>query len=102
MARLSQKDRIMIHLHDYGEITSWEAIKEYGITRLSDLIYKLRNQGWNIENEWEHTKNRYGDKVKFVRYKLVKNDFYKKFRQIDFLVEPFVKYEEAKDEQHNN
>ena len=38
--RLSQKDRIMIHLHDYGEITSWEAIKEYGITKYHRLSYK--------------------------------------------------------------
>ena len=32
--RLTQKDRVMAHLWDYGEITSWEAIKEYGITRI--------------------------------------------------------------------
>ena len=100
--RLSQKDRIMAHLWDYGEITSWEAIKEYGITRLSDLIYKLRNEGWNIENEWEHTKNRYGDSVKYVRYKLIKNDFWKNVRQNHCLVKPYVKCEVAKDEQHNN
>lgn len=26
------KDRILRHLQDYGSITSWEAIQEYGCT----------------------------------------------------------------------
>ncbi len=72
--RLSQKDRVLAHLWDYGEITSWEAIKEYGITRISAVIFNLRKEGWNIENEWEHTTNRYGDAVKYVIYKLIKGD----------------------------
>ena len=31
-------DRILKHLDNYGSITSWEAIKEYGCTRLSQYI----------------------------------------------------------------
>ena len=91
----------MIHLHDYGEITSWEAIKEYGITRLSDLIYKLRNQGWNIENEWGTTKNRYGDDVRYVNYKLISKPFWKikkigEFKEIGIDDIEWIKVEEVK------
>ena len=72
--KLSQKERVLCYLHEFGEITSWSAIREFGITRLSAVIFNLRKDGWNIENEWEHTTNRYGDAVKYVRYKLIKGD----------------------------
>ena len=39
---LTQEDRVLRHLKQIGHITSWEAIKEYGITRLSAKIYNLR------------------------------------------------------------
>lgn len=42
------KDRILRHLEKYGSITSWEAIKEYGCTRLSQYIYLLRNEGYLV------------------------------------------------------
>lgn len=77
MSKLSQKDRVLCHLHKFGEITSWEAIKEYGITRISAVIFKLRKEGWYIENEWVTTKNRYGDDVRFVSYKLMTKPYWK-------------------------
>lgn len=72
--RISLTDRVLAHLWDYGEITSWEAIKMFGATRLSAIIFNLRKRGWNIENEWEYNTNRYGDEVKYVRYKLIKEN----------------------------
>lgn len=69
---ISQETRVLQYMIDNGSITTWEAIKEFGITRLSDKIFRLRNKGYFIENEWEHTINRYGDKVKYVRYNLNK------------------------------
>lgn len=99
--RLSLQDRVLNHLWENGEITSWEAIKEYGITRLSAIIFKLRKQGYIIENEWVNTKNRYGDDVRFVNYKLIKNNF-QTFKPTITIKEPFIKFEEVKYEQHNN
>ena len=69
--RLSKRDtRIYEHLKEYGSITSWEAIKEYGCTRLSDDIFHLRKKGYDIESIPESSVNRYGEKISFVRYKL--------------------------------
>jgi len=62
------EDRILNHLLTFGSITSWEAIKEYGCTRLSHYIWVLRNENYDIKDEWIHTTNRYGDKIKFKRY----------------------------------
>ena len=35
-------DAIKWHLKNYGHITSLQAIKLYGATRLADIIYKLK------------------------------------------------------------
>lgn len=69
MKRFTHADRIEQYLRDRGSITSWEAIKEFGITRLSAVIYILRNErDLDIETRYETMKNRYGDSVTFARY----------------------------------
>lgn len=69
MKRTTHTDRIEQYLRDRGSITSWEAIKEFGITRLSAVIYILRNErNLEIETRYETMKNRYGDSVTFARY----------------------------------
>lgn len=67
--KFSQRDDIIRHLMTEGSITAWEAIKEYGSTRLSAIVYELRKQGWNIESEMVTAKNRYGNPVTFARYR---------------------------------
>ena len=64
------KERILRHLKDYGTITSWEAIQEYGCTRLSHYIYLLKKDGHNITGDTEPFTNRYGEKSHFTRYRL--------------------------------
>ena len=68
---MKQKDRILRHLMDYGTITSLEAIKEYGCTRLSEYIRQLRLE-YNIKSVWEKGINRYGEKTHYVIYILEK------------------------------
>lgn len=69
MTRVTHEDRVEEYIKKRGSITSWEAIKEFGITRLSAVIYKLRNErDLEIETRYETMKNRYGDTVNFARY----------------------------------
>lgn len=70
MVRISQKEMVLRHLQDYGSITTWEAIKEYGCTRLSDRIFTLRKI-YNIVDEWEYGTNRYGKKIRWKKYRLI-------------------------------
>lgn len=42
--QLSQLEQVMMHLRRRGSITTWQAITEYNITRLSAIIYRLRNE----------------------------------------------------------
>lgn len=67
---LTQYDRVLHHLKAKNKITSWESITEYGITRLSAVIYMLRQDGYIISSNFKSAKNRYGDIVSFAEYTL--------------------------------
>ena len=67
---MTQIDRIMRHLEDYGSITSLEAVSEYGIMRLASRIHDLKMKGVPVIKEMESNKNRYGEPVSYARYRL--------------------------------
>jgi len=64
----SQSDAILWHLKTYGSITSYEAIKEYGATRLADLIYKHKKNGYEIDSIPIKKKTRFGRNTTISKY----------------------------------
>ncbi len=68
MSKMSQCDRILRHLNDYGSITQAEADYEYGIARLASRMYDLKKRGVAFESETVYGKNRYDEPIKFSRY----------------------------------
>ena len=62
----TQENQILNHLKQHKFITSWEAIQEYRITRLSARIYELREKGFNII-----TKNVTENGKTFAEYSLI-------------------------------
>lgn len=63
------KTRLVLqHLMNKKSITSWEAIEKYGATRLAAIVFILRQEGWNIQDEWVEEYDRYGKKSKFKKY----------------------------------
>ena len=72
MEDLSQKADVLEHLKNHGKITSMEAIKNYGATRLSAIIYDLRHKdGYDIVTNTIAVKNRYGHTSQIAEYSLV-------------------------------
>lgn len=71
---LTQKEIVLKHLKKYrvSGISDNDARDLYGIRRLSGRIHDLRLDGYKIETEWHHTKNRYGKKTRYGTYRLVK------------------------------
>ena len=67
---MTQKELVLRHLQDFGSITSMEAFSDYGITRLSDVVFRLRNEGFKIKTNDETRKNRYGTPTTYARYTL--------------------------------
>lgn len=64
-------DRVLNHLTRFGCITSLEAFRDYGITRLSAIIYNLRKDGYIIDSQQVSCKNRYNKTVYFAKYCLM-------------------------------
>lgn len=62
---MTKKQMVLKHLKTHGSITSWEAIELYRATRLSAIIYQLRNDGHNIESIQKRKKG-----INYVEYKL--------------------------------
>lgn len=70
MKRLTQKDRILLWLANYGSITSWDAYRELGITQLGTRIFELKDLGYRFSKERVYTKNRFGYPSHYDIYKL--------------------------------
>jgi hypothetical protein len=64
----SQSDAILWHLKKFGSITSYEAIKEYGATRLSAIIFNHRKDGYNIDSMPLTKKTRFGRNTTISKY----------------------------------
>jgi hypothetical protein len=54
------------HLITKRKITSWEAIDRYHATRLADIIYVLKSEGWDIMTEMVKQ-----DGVRFAVYRYI-------------------------------
>ena len=67
--RKTQKEVVLWHLQNNGTITSWEAIKEYGITRLAARVFYLKEDGHDIETETKQVETKFG-KTNITIYKL--------------------------------
>lgn len=74
MKQNSQINDVIKHLRAYGSITSLEAFEYYGITRLSGIIYRLKNEfDMDIITENKSKKNRHGNICNYACYHLVQN-----------------------------
>ena len=67
----SQSDAILWHLKKYGSITSYEAIREYGATRLSAIIFNHRKEGYDIDSVPLTKKTRFGRNTTIAKYTYV-------------------------------
>lgn len=54
----TQKEQILDHLRTYHRITSMQAFRLFGCTRLSARIGELRADGYPIETEYETKKGK--------------------------------------------
>lgn len=68
----SQNELIMNHLKENGSITSLDAMKLYGIMRLSARIADLKSLGFAFDTETVTLRNRYGQTCRVTAYSLAK------------------------------
>ena len=65
--KLSKTALILEHLKNNKTITSWEAIEEYGATRLSAIIYNLRKK-YYIDSIDRIFTDKFGNTSTFTEY----------------------------------
>ena len=66
---MTQKERILKYLEDFGSITQLEAIRDIGVMRLGARIWELNRAGYTIIRETEVSQNRYGQTTRYARYR---------------------------------
>lgn len=64
------KPRIINYMKLHGGITSMDAFKDLGVTRLSARIKELRDIGYDISTVEIQGINRYGEAVRYGKYVL--------------------------------
>lgn len=67
---MTQCEKIIRHMEDFGSITALEAMQEYGIMRLASRISDLKKAGVPIQKETISGKNRYGEPTSYARYSI--------------------------------
>lgn len=65
---MGQKERVLDYLERLGSITSLDAFRDLGVTRLSAIIYRLRDDGYQIKTKDEFATNRFGERTHYARY----------------------------------
>ena len=71
---MTQKQRILAYINEFGSITPMEAFADLGITKLATRISEIDALGRPIHKEWENGKNRYGETIRYMRYSLEDNN----------------------------
>lgn len=69
---MTQNQRVIEYLEQFGSITQLEALRDLGIMRLASRISDLKRQGYTIESATEAVENRWEEKCHVKRYRLVK------------------------------
>lgn len=66
--RTTKINQVLEHLKKYGSIGPWSAIQNYGVTRLSAIIFNLKKRGYDISSVTEKRRDRNGNVCQFSRY----------------------------------
>ena len=75
--RTTHLTRTLDYLHEFGSITTLEAFRDLGNTRISSTIFLLRKKGYNIVSDEVEVPTRWlldnGDRkfTQVVRYRLI-------------------------------
>lgn len=67
---MTQTERVVSYMQEFGSITQLEALNDLGIMRLASRISDLKKAGYPIVATTEAVKNRYGEVCHVKRYSI--------------------------------
>ena len=68
MGKVKQTEKVLRYMKEFGSITSLQAMTDLGVMRLASRITDLKQSGYDIKSRFIHSKNRYGEPIKFKEY----------------------------------
>lgn len=68
--KITQNDKVIMYLQQFGSINPLQALGDLGIMRLASRISDLKSMGYGIEKRMVTGKNRYGESVSYAEYRL--------------------------------
>lgn len=71
---VSQKQMVLDYIEEFGSITPLDAFRDLGITRLSAIVFRLRDDGHDIDKAIENGKNRFPNRTRYARYRFGKGE----------------------------
>lgn len=71
---MTQRERVIQYIKDFGSITRAEGFTQLGIVELPARICELERMGYQFKRETMFGTNRYGEKVSFTKYTLRGDD----------------------------
>lgn len=67
---MTQNERIIQYIKEFGSITPMEAFRDLGVTKLATRVSEMSRDGIAFEKQFVKGKNRYGEPVYYMRYSL--------------------------------
>lgn len=67
---MTQEQRVVNYIHQFGSITALEAMRDLGIYRLASRICDLKEGGYEFERDLVKVENRYGETTRVARYRI--------------------------------
>ena len=68
---MTQMDRALKYMDDFGSITNWQMMFDLGIGSPTKCISNIRKSGILIETKMVYHKNRYGQPTHHAEYRKV-------------------------------
>ena len=66
--RLTQHQKVIQYIEQFGSITPMQAFADLGITKLATRISEMRKSGMEFKIEIVHGKNRFQEPVRYAKY----------------------------------
>lgn len=70
---MTQCERVLKYMEDFGSINPMQAMKDLGVMRLGARIFDLKKAGYKITRRNVTGRNRYDEQVVFAEYRLEEN-----------------------------
>lgn len=74
MSKLTQAQRVLNYIDEFGSITQFEAFRDLGVMRLASRISDLKKHGYPIQSDVVAVKNRFDEDCYIKRYSLEAGD----------------------------